>query len=147
MDLSVLIGAAMVCVVGGVIPWINTEIAVGGAALLVPPSALPVLVIACALGQMSAKAALYGVTRWAPHKLPARARAFLERAEKYRNRRRLLGVAIFSGAFIAIPPFYIVTLACGLLRVPFLLFLVAGIAGTALRYCVVAWAALAIGAR
>jgi len=146
MDPSVVIGAVMVCALGGVIPWINTEVAVIGAVLLVSPSALPVLVIACALAQMSAKAALYGVTRWAPHKLPARARAFLARAEKYRDRQRLLGVAIFSGAFIAIPPFYIVTLACGLVRVPFLLFLAAGIAGTALRYSFVAWATLAIGA-
>jgi membrane protein YqaA with SNARE-associated domain len=146
MDVSVLAGAVLVCVLGGVIPWINTEVAVIGAALLVPRSALPVLVIACALGQMSAKAALYGVTRWAPHRLPARARAFLERAEKYRDRRRLLAVAIFSGAFIAVPPFYIVTLACGLLRVPFLLFLIAGIAGTALRYGFVASAALAFAA-
>jgi membrane protein YqaA with SNARE-associated domain len=103
-----------------------------------------VLILACALGQMSAKAAIYGVTRWAPQRLPTRARIFLERAEKYRDRRRLLGVAVFSGAFIAIPPFYIVTLASGLLRVPFLLFLVAGIAGTALRYGFVVWAVLAL---
>ncbi len=39
MDMSVLAGAVLVCVLGGVIPWINMEVAVIGAALLVPPPA------------------------------------------------------------------------------------------------------------
>ena len=146
MDVSALIGAVAVCVLGGVIPWVNSEVAVAGATLLVSPSALPVLVVVCAVAQMSAKTALYGLTRWAPHKLPARFRTILERAEKYRDRRGLLGLAIFSGAFIALPPFYLVTLASGLLRVPLPLFFVVGVAGTALRYSFVVWAAKAIAA-
>ena len=145
MDANVLLGAALTCVAGGILPWINTEVVVIGAAMLIPSSALPALVTGCALGQMSAKCALYGVTRWAPERLPARARQLLSRVERYRERRRLLALAVFSGSLVAIPPFYLVTLACGVLRVPFALFAVAGLSGTAMRYGFLVWAATALG--
>ena len=145
MDVNVLIGAALTCVAGGFLPWINTEIVVIGAAILMPPSALPALVIGCALGQMAAKCSLYGVTRWAPDRLPTRARKLLARAERYRERRRLLALAVFPGSLVAIPPFYLVTLACGMLRVPFALFAVAGLLGTAMRYGFLVWASIALG--
>ena len=112
MDLSVLMGAAALCLAGGLLPWINSEIAVVGAAALLPTSAVPVLVVLCTAGQMTAKCGLYGVTRWAPERLPERGRRLLERAERFRDRRRTLGLAVFSGALVAIPPFYLVTLAC-----------------------------------
>jgi len=144
MDLSILTGAAAVCLAGGVLPWITSGIAVVGAAVLLPEPALPALVALCALAQMTAKCGLYGVARWAPHRLPERARKLLRRAERYRERRRLLGLAVFSGALVALPPFYLITLACGVLRVPLAVFALAGIAGTVARYGLLAWAALTV---
>lgn len=144
MELSVIVGAAAACLAGGVLPWINSEIAVVSAALLLPRATLLVLVVSCALAQMTAKCGLYGVTRWAPHRLPHRARKLLDRAQRYRGRRRLLAIAAFTGALVAVPPFYLVTLACGLLRVPLALFVVAGVAGTTIRYGLLAWAALVV---
>lgn len=144
MELSVLVGAAGACLAGGVLPWINSEIALMGASLLVPASTLPVLVVACSLAQMTAKCGLYGVTRWAPDRLPPRARALLGRARCYEGRQRLLGAAAFSGALMALPPFYLITLACGLLRVPFVVFVLAGAAGTTARYGLLAWLACSI---
>jgi len=145
MDMSILLGAAAACLAGGVMPWINSEVAVAGAAVLLPTSAGPALVLLCAAAQMTAKCGLYGVTRWAPDRLPDRARLLLARVEHYRERRRILGLAVFSGAFVALPPFYLVTLACGVLRVPFVLFAVAGMAGTAARYGLLVWATAALG--
>lgn len=142
MDLSVLLGAAAACLAGGVLPWINAEIAVVSASLLLPEPVVPALVALCAAGQMTAKCGLYGVTRWAPHRLPLRARKLLDRVDRYRDRRGLLAVAVFSGALVAVPPFYLVTLACGVLRVPFAVFAVAGLLGTSVRYGLLAWAAL-----
>ena len=144
MDASVLIGAAATVALGGILPWINGEVVIAGAALLTPQSGLPVLVLACAAAQMSAKAVLYGVTRWVPERMPARARKLASRVEAYRERRGLLVLAVFSGSAIALPPFYLVTLACGMLRVPFVLFAIAGFAGTISRYGLLAWFAAAV---
>ena len=146
MDASLLIGAAATVAVGGILPWINTEVVVAGAALLTPQSGLPVLVLVCAAAQMSAKAVLYGVIRWVPERMPARARRLTSRIEAYRKRRGLLVLAVFSGSAVALPPFYLVTLACGMLRVPFALFAIAGLGGTILRYGALAWLAVAVAA-
>jgi len=146
MDTGLVIAAALTCALGGVLPWINSEIVVLGSAALLPPASLPVLVVACAGGQMASKAGLYSLTRWAPHVMPARARALLARAERYRDRRGLLVGAVFFGSAVSVPPFYLVTLASGLLRVPFVVFWTAGFAGTGARYSVLVWAACSLGA-
>lgn len=145
MELGIVVGAALTCALGGVLPWVTSEVVVLGSALLVPPASLPLLVGACAVGQMSSKLGVYGVTRWAPHVLPARARAMLARAERYRSQRRMLVGAVFLGSAVSVPPFYLVTLASGLLRVPFLAFALVGLCGTAARYSVLVWAACALG--
>jgi membrane protein YqaA with SNARE-associated domain len=144
MDASVLIGAVITVAAGGIFPWINGEVVVAGAALLTPQSGLPALVLACAAAQMSAKAILYGVIRWVPERMPARVRKFADRVEVFRQRRGLLVLAVFSGSAVALPPFYMVTLACGMLRVPFALFAIAGLAGTISRYGFLAWFATAV---
>ena len=146
MDAGLLIGAAATVAAGGILPWINSEVVVAGAALLTPESGLPALVLACSAAQMSAKAILYGVIRWVPERMPARARQFVNRVEVFRQRRGLLVLAVFSGSAIALPPFYLVTLACGMLRVPFALFAIAGLAGTISRYGFLAWFATALTA-
>ena len=144
MDAGVLIGAAATVALGGIFPWINGEVVIAGAALLTPQSGIPALVLVCAAAQMSAKAVLYGVIRWVPERMPARARRLASRVEAYRTRRGLLVLAVFSGSAIALPPFYLVTMACGMLRVPFTLFAIAGLAGTISRYGLLAWFATAL---
>ena len=145
MDVGVVFGAALGCVVGGILPWVNAELVLLAAAVILPSEALLPLVLACAFGQMTAKAALYGLTRWAPERLPKSARAALGRAERYRKRPALLAAAVFFGSAVSLPPFYLVTLASGALRVPFLVFALAGLGGTAARYGVLVWAARALG--
>jgi membrane protein YqaA with SNARE-associated domain len=145
VDVSILVFAGLICFAGGLLPWINSEAAVVGAALLLPVEAAPALVLGCTVGQMAAKCALYGVSRWAPERLPARAMRLIDRVDRYRERRTLLGLAVLSSALVALPPFYLVTLACGVLRVPLSLFTLAGITGTATRYALLAWMAAGLG--
>jgi membrane protein YqaA with SNARE-associated domain len=146
METGILLGAALTCAAGGVLPWINAEVVLLGAAAMLPATNLPVLVLLCALGQMSSKVGVYAITRWAPDALPHRARVLVGRAERYRERRRLLVGAVFLGASASVPPFYLVTLASGLLRVPLALFAMVGLLGTAVRYSFLVWAACALGA-
>jgi membrane protein YqaA with SNARE-associated domain len=146
MEPGILIGAALTCSLGGILPWVNSEVVVLASAALLPPATLPLLVGVCATGQMSSKAVVYGVTRWAPHLLPERARSVLARAEQYRDRRRLLIGAVLVGSAVSVPPFYLVTLASGLLRVSFPLFVLVGLFGTLARYSFLVWAACSLGA-
>ena len=146
MSVALLIGAMATIAAGAFFPWINGEAVIAATALVVPRSALPALVLSCAVVQMACKACLYGLVRWTPDRLPARARSMIGRAERFRERRGLLVVTILSGSLAAIPPFYLVTLACGVLRVPLALFVVAGLGGTIARYGLVAWAVVALGA-
>lgn len=136
--LNVIGSAALACSVGGVFPWINGEIVVIGAALMLPRGALPMLVLACALAQTTSKAALYALARWSPQRLPRRAIRLLGAAERFGGGRSLVAV-VFSSALVAIPPFYLVTLACGLVRARFTSFALVGLAGTAMRYAILIW--------
>ena len=52
---AILAGALAVCAVGGFLPWVNTEAAVVGAALLLPRGVLPLLVLGAAGIQMGTR--------------------------------------------------------------------------------------------
>lgn len=145
MELTLILGAAATCALGGVLPWISAEAVLLGAALALPPSLLPALVLSCALGQMVGKGGLYGVMRWAPHRLPQRARRVLNRVEPLSRRPRLLGGSVFTGAAAGLPPFYLVTLASGLAGLPLATFALAGLGGCLVRYGALMWGAGALG--
>jgi membrane protein YqaA with SNARE-associated domain len=145
MELTVLAGAAATCALGGILPWISAEAVLLGAALALPPALLPALVLSCASGQMLGKGGLYAVMRWAPHRLPDRARKVLGRVEPLSRRPRILGGSVFTGAAAGLPPFYVVTLASGLAGLPVVTFALAGFVGCILRYGVVVWGAGALG--
>ena len=145
MEFTVIVTAASTCALSGIFPWISAEVVLLGTALALPPAYLPALVVACAVGQMVGKAGLYGVMRWAPDRLPERAQKVLKKVEGMAKRRGVLGGAVFSGAAAGIPPFYIVTLAAGLARLPMMLFVVAGLLGSVVRYGALMWSAGALG--
>jgi membrane protein YqaA with SNARE-associated domain len=145
MELTVIVLAGATCLASGALPWINAELTLLGAAAIVPPAGLPALLGACAAGQVLGKCGVYAIARWAPHRLPSRATRMIDRIERFRDRGPLIGGAVFTGALATIPPFYLVTLACGVLRVPLALFAAAGFAGTAARYGLILKAAASLG--
>lgn len=141
MSDHVLLGALVATALGGVFPWINAELVVVGSAVLVPPEQLPLLVLAGASGHLVAKSGVYGLARFAPSRLPDRATRLLERSDRLTGSRGAAVLSLFASAAVGIPPFYLATLAAGVLRVPALLFAGAGFAGLVVRYAVVAWTA------
>ena len=145
MSLLVLLGAAGTCALSGIFPWISAEVVVVSAALALPPSFLPLVVVGCAVGQMVGKGGLYAVMRWAPERLPERAQAVLAKAEGLGERPVYLGGATLTGAASGLPPFYLVTLAAGAARLSFFVFVLAGLVGSLLRYSLVAWGADTLG--
>ncbi|HUR20386.1 MAG TPA: hypothetical protein VMZ90_06215 [Vicinamibacterales bacterium] len=137
-----LIGGAFVSsVISGLVPLVNGEIVVAGAALASTPDARLPLLAACALGQMLAKTGLYGLARWSPDRLPLRGRKILARARELRLGGGRSVVVVLTSACIGLPPFYLVSLAAGALRIPSPLFVIAGTAGIVARYAVIVWGA------
>jgi membrane protein YqaA with SNARE-associated domain len=137
MDSAAVIAAALAaCVVGGFLPWVNTEAVVVGAALLLPPGALPLLVLGAAAVQVLCKGALYGVARFTPRVLPRRAHARLERISALASGRRSVTLTVLASSTVGVPPLYLVTLACGTVAVPPGAFLGAAFFGTVVRYAV-----------
>jgi membrane protein YqaA with SNARE-associated domain len=143
---TILAGALAACVVGGFLPWVNTEAVVVGAALLLPRGALPLLVLGAAGVQVLAKGSLYGLARWAPRAVPRRARERLERLSTLAAGRRSLTLTVFASSTVGVPPLYLVTLACGAAATPAGAFLGATFLGTAVRYAVLSAATVLLGA-
>lgn len=128
--------------VSGVVPLVNAELLVVGAAVLAPAAALPLLAAVSAAGQMTTKIVLYGVARRAPSSLPVRARAALERgAERVRGHEGATRSTVLASAILGVPPFYGVSLACGALRIRFASFAVPGFLGRCVRFGALAWLA------
>ena len=144
--MGILIGAFVSCLLSGVFPWIAGEVVVLGAAILLPPEALPALVLFSSAGQVIGKLAVYGIARWAPHQLPEGGRRVLDRASSLGRSRKAMSVTILTSAAVSLPPFYLTTLACGTVGVPVKVFAAAGFGGTLLRYGAVAWSATFISA-
>jgi membrane protein YqaA with SNARE-associated domain len=143
---ELLFGLLLGTIVSGAVPLVNAELLVVAAAVAVPASLLPVVVAVSSLGQMLTKTLLFSLAKWAPEKLPQRARAALDRAsERVSERGGAAGSVVFLSATLGLPPFYGVSLVCGALRMPMRLFLTAGTAGRILRFGVLAWAAHLVG--
>jgi membrane protein YqaA with SNARE-associated domain len=133
-------------IVSGLIPFINSELLVIGVAVLVPSGAIPVVAIVAGLGQMMAKLLLYGLARWAPSRLPERAKKRLQGAsDRVRERGGATGSVILASAAAGWPPFYGVSLVAGALKVNLGTFSSLGLVGRTIRFGVLAWGARAVG--
>jgi membrane protein YqaA with SNARE-associated domain len=137
-----LVAALAFCLLGGFVPWLNTEAAVAAAALVLPRGALPLLVVGAAAAQVLAKGAVYGLARWAPRGLPPRVQERLRRASDVVAQRRSPLLTVLASASVGVPPFYLTALACGAVAVPMRSFLSAAFAGALVRCALVSGAAL-----
>jgi membrane protein YqaA with SNARE-associated domain len=126
-------------VVGGVsalVPVLPIEPLLLGASASVPaPLLLPVVALAT-VGHMAAKTLLYLGSRSAAERaVPARHRAALERVRALLSRRRRVQVlTLLVSAIAGVPPFYLVTVCCGALRIPLRDYLVVSVVGRGLRF-------------
>lgn len=125
-----------VAFLSGFVPLVNLETYLLSVAALRPGSSLPPVVLAASLGQMSAKCLLFLAGRGALA-LPLRHRGRALQAAAWLERRGCGPALVFASAFSGIPPFYLVSVAAGLLRFPLAAFLLCGTAGRLLRFSAV----------
>ncbi len=134
------LGTYIVCLLAGLIPIINAEIFLVGITLwaVKSPAPLPAIVLLASLGQMTAKFILYHTAAGA-FELPrgrhkARIEAARARIEKWRARPTLV-LAVSST--LGLPPFYLVSLAAGALKIRMRTFLTVGMIGRVVHFSVV----------
>jgi membrane protein YqaA with SNARE-associated domain len=138
--LGIYAATLVVGVLSGLIPIVNGELFLIGVILATddPPVALAVAVL-MAVGQMIAKIILYKAackaTDLGRGRFAAKLQAARERTEKWKNKP--LSVTFISAIF-GLPPFYIVTLVAGILKVRFISFLWLGIVGRVIRFVALA---------
>ena len=146
LEIAVLTSAFVASVASGLVPFVNAEVVVVAAAVAVPSSQQWLVVAVCSLGQMIAKALLYAFARWLPQRLPARAVRHLERASEKAKRIEQAGWSlILVSAIVGLPPFYVISLASGMVRVNFAAFLAIGFVGRYIRFAILAYGAVAAG--
>ena len=138
LDSAGIYGATfLVSVVSGFVPIVNAEAYLVGAGTL--SSASPWLLALCAaLGQMTAKVMLFlsgrGLLATAlARRHEARIRQAVERLDRGRTRSTAL---VFASALTGLPPFYVVSIAAGVVRFPLGWFVLMGTAGRLLRFAV-----------
>ena len=135
---GLLIGTA----VSGLVPLVNAELLVTGAAIAAPGVGVPIVAAVSAVGQMLTKTLLFGVARWAPSRLPLKARSALERASQaVASRGSAADSVVFTSAAVGLPPFFGISLAAGAVGMSLRRFVISGGAGRLVRFGVLAWAA------
>lgn len=131
-----------VCALSAVVPVVNAEIYLLAASAMAPRELALPLIVAAATGQMLGKSIMYYAGVGALRLPSERLRRTVARVEaRYRSAGK--GGATFGGgiillsAVVGLPPFYVVSIACGLFRIPFAQFLVLGLLGRLVRFAVI----------
>jgi membrane protein YqaA with SNARE-associated domain len=137
----------VVACVSSLLPISPVEALLLGLSAAVPaPLLLPVAALAT-VGHMAAKTLVYLGSRGAEPAVPARHRAALQRVRALLlRRRRVQLLTVLVSAIGGVPPFYLVTVCSGVLRLPLRDFLVAGTVGRGLRFAALALLPRLLGA-
>jgi membrane protein YqaA with SNARE-associated domain len=144
---EVLGGLLVASAVSGVVPIVNAEVLVVAAAAALPAIGVPVVAVVSTVGQMSSKTSLFALARWAPSRLPLRARGTIDRVRARVERREGgVGSLVLVSAATGIPPFYGVSLASGALGMRLRSFVLAGSLGRLVRFGLLASLGRAVGA-
>jgi len=133
----VLLGTFVYCIGSAIIPVMHAEAYLIAASLLTPPELAWPLVIAATAGQMLGKVGMYGAGRGALRIPGERMQRLIGQATaRYRGRKEVGNAMIFVSAASGLPPFYVVSVAAGMLRFPLLPFILFGFAGRFIRFSV-----------
>jgi len=128
-------GTYVFCVISGFVPVVNAELF-----LIIVSSTIskelffPVLILAAA-GQMTAKSIMFlggkGIIKISTQKYQGKIEQVHRKLAEWKSKTDIF---IFLSAFTGFPPFYIVALAAGTVKINFLRFFIAGLAGRFLRF-------------
>ena len=140
-------GTFVVSMIAGWVPLVNAEVFLVGLVRLTVDrsSQLPAIVVAAAVGQMTAKIGLYyagqGLLALPRGRYRAKIEAVGGKLEQWKTKPYLV-YAISS--VLGLPPFYLTVLAAGAMKIRFKAFLGIGLAGRGVRFAflvAVTWAA------
>lgn len=134
-----------VCFVSALIPLVNAEAYLGGVGVLHDEAEVWALAAAAGLGQMAGKVVWYLLGRsslsWGWVRRKTESTKWQSRLQTWQRRTRdnawLVGTLVFVSAVLGLPPFAIIAVMAGQLRVPLVLFFVTGLAGRVLRFAAV----------
>lgn len=133
-------GSVVVCFLAGLIPLINTEAFLVAVSMwgVSSPAQLPLVVVLGAIGQMTAKVLLY-YAGLGMFELPrGRWKAKIEKARASLDRWSKRPYLIFAlSSSTGLPPFYLVSIAAGAMRIGFRAFCVIGLLGRIVRFAVI----------
>jgi membrane protein YqaA with SNARE-associated domain len=144
--LDSLLGLLLASAVSGIVPIVNAELLVVGAAAAFPALGVPLVAFTSTAGQMCSKTSMFALARWAPSRLPVRARTAIERTRnRLESHEGAAGSLVLTSAATGLPPFYGVSLASGALGMRLSSFVIAGSTGRFVRFAVLAWMGRAVG--
>ena len=127
----------VVAVISGFIPVVNIEVYLVWVAALTPRSQAVGITLLATVGQMTAKTLMYlagaGVLKISVKKPGKKLRAVQMKMAQWQHR---MGIFLFSSAFLGVPPFYVVSVASGICRIPIAVFVIWGLLGRFLRFAV-----------
>ena len=133
---STLIGS----VVSAFIPLVNAEVIVLTAVTLGPKCLAAPLVLVVTLGQMMGKSVIYMAGRGAIRAPWMVSAAKIRKVGAGLDGAKGTGsLILFASASAGLPPFYLTTVACGMLRVSFLRFAAVGFSGRLIRFSAIAF--------
>jgi membrane protein YqaA with SNARE-associated domain len=123
-------------VASAVFPWMNAEIIVLSLpAVAHSRAALIALVVIATAGQMTGKCIVYCAGRKGDRILPSRLSSTLMKwSERFETRPRRAVALVLVSALTGLPPFFLITLVAGSVKMNLALFLTAGTAGRLVRF-------------
>jgi len=136
-SVGIYLATLIVSVLSGLLPLVNGEVYLIAAILVAgDPTIALVLALLVAVGQMIAKVGLYYTARGAARlgrstRLGHRLEQAQALAERWRGKPLTV---LFVSAVTGLPPFYLVSLLAGVLRIRFGTFVVLGLVGRVLRF-------------
>jgi membrane protein YqaA with SNARE-associated domain len=140
-----ILSTFLYCVASALVPVINAEAYVAGVGAMFHGGQLVGVALTAAVGQMVGKVAYFLLGRsslnWPFIKKKVESPRWKESFEKWQHRlgdnRVLASVVLLASAFFGFPPFAILSVLAGQMRVPLPLFIVTGLAGRFGRFAAI----------
>lgn len=121
-------------IVSAIVPWVNAELLLLSTVAVRRDATIP-LVIAVALGQMVGKSVLYWLARTATVPRAERLASAVERwRTRFQEHPRSAVMVMGLSAVTGFPPFYVISLVAGALRISFVAFLTVGVLGRLVHF-------------
>ena len=128
------------CVVGAIVPFMNTELYLLTVSAATPRAFMLPLVVAATAGQMAGKVAMFYAGRGVLHVRGERVkRGLTAMRARLDSRPRAAKLVLFSSATVGIPPLYLMSVACGAIGMGIVPFVVIGSVGRFVHFFVIAF--------